>query len=100
MARKALRAVSEDERPPAVPTKPKSIKQAAESSERDLLVSLRTLLASELDKGAVPAHALASVSAKLREYDREIRALDARDDERDGGSGVEVADGSFDASAV
>lgn len=80
MARKALRAVSEGERKPV---KPKTIKQAADASERDLLVSLRTLLATELDKGAVPAHALASVSAKLREYDREIRALDARDDEQE-----------------
>ena len=97
MARKALRAVSEQERQPV---KPKTIKQAAEASERDLLVSLRTLLASELDKGAVPAHALASVTAKLREYDREIRALDARQYEQDGATSAEVEDGTFDASAV
>jgi hypothetical protein len=60
---------------------PSTIKQAAESSERDLLVALRAHLAMEMDKGAVPAHALAGVSAKIREYDREVRALDAREEQ-------------------
>lgn len=72
-----LRAVAKGEKA-LVPEAPKTIGQAAESTERDLLVSLRTHLAREMDKGAVPAHALASVSAKIREYDREVRAIDAR----------------------
>ena len=78
MPAKKLRAVSEGE---TAPTKPKTIGEAAEASERELLVSLRTHLAREMDKGAVPAHALASVSAKIREYDREIRAIDSRDEQ-------------------
>lgn len=75
-----LRAVAADEKAPKKTT-PKSIGEAADVGERDLLVSLRTHLAREMDKGAVPAHALASVSAKIREYDREIRAIDSRDEQ-------------------
>ena len=78
MARK-LRAVDAAEVAPKVA--PKNIKQAADTSERALLVALRSHLASEMDKGAVPAHALASVSAKIREYDREIRSIDSRDEQ-------------------
>jgi hypothetical protein len=92
-----LRAVAEDEKAPVTP---KTIGEAAEASERDLLVSLRTHLAREMDKGAVPAHALASVSAKIREYDRDIRAFDAREEQDGASDGDVVVDGTFDASAV
>lgn len=94
---RALRAVAKDEKP--APPPPKTIKAAADVSERALLVALRGHLAAEMDKGAVPPHALAGVSAKIREYDREIRALDARAAE-EGDSGADVEDGEFDASAV
>ena len=78
--KKPLRAVAEGEQAPKK-ADPKSIGEAADAGERELLVSLRTHLAREMDKGAVPAHALASVSAKIREYDREIRAIDSRDEQ-------------------
>lgn len=94
---KNLRAVGKNERPAPAP---KGIKDAADLSERALLVSLRTHLAAEMDKGAVPAHALASVSAKIREYDREIRALDAREEQEAAADASQVEDGDFDASAV
>lgn len=97
MARK-LRAVAADEK--VTSAAPKSIKQAADTSERALLIALRSHLSTEMDKGAVPAHALASVSAKIREYDREIRALDARAAEEASENACEVEDGDFDASAV
>ena len=97
MAR-SLRAVAANEKAPEKP--PKSIKQAADTSERALLVALRSHLSTEMDKGAVPAHALASVSAKIREYDREIRALDARAAEEASQDAGQVEDGDFDASAV
>jgi hypothetical protein len=73
----------------ATPTKakPATIAAAADADERSLLVALRSHLASEMDKGKVPAHALASVSAKIREYDRDIRALDARDEQEGARSG-------------
>jgi len=100
MAR-SLRAVPGDAQPApsaSAPTTPTSIAQAAETSERELLVALRSHLAAEMDKGAVPAHALASVSAKIREYDREIRALDLR--EAQGMDSGETLDAEFDASAI
>ena len=96
---RSLRTVKPGDKPVAPPKPPETIAEAAESSERDLLVSLRTLLANELDKGAVPAHALGTVTAKLREYDRDIRALDARQKQEDTRYG-EASDGSFDASAI
>ncbi len=93
-AKKPLRAVAADEKAPA---KPKTIGEAAEASERELLVSLRTHLAREMDKGAVPAHALASVSAKIREYDREIRSIDSRDEQEAEQGGREAADETWEA---
>lgn len=100
--RKPLKVVSDDDVAEVVkPASPKTIKAASESSERDLLVSLRSYLALQMDAGAVPAHALASVSSKIREYDREIRALDARAaEEAKNGSETAAEDGSFDANAV
>jgi hypothetical protein len=78
---------------------PTTVAGAADSTERDLLWALRSHLAREMDKGAVPAHAMASVSAKIREYDRDIRAMDARE-EQESKRADEVADEAFDASAV
>lgn len=96
MARKAaLRAVGDHE----VAKAPETIREAAETSERALLVKLRSHLATEMDKGNVPAHALASVSGKIREYDREIRAMDTRDDEHEDLAG-DHGDEAFDASAI
>ena len=95
-SKKPLRAVADGEQ---APSKPKSISEAADAGERELLIQLRTHLAREMDKGAVPAHALASVSAKIREYDREIRSIDARE-EHEGAKRGEVPDRRFDASAI
>lgn len=56
---------------------PASLKEAAERSERALLVKMRTTLAERID-GEIPAHALAPLIRQLRDVDREIRALDLR----------------------
>lgn len=90
-----LAVVGDQARPPRRAS-PKTITRAARSSERDLLVALRTYLASHMDAGAVPAHALASVSGKIREYDRDIRTLDARDEQE----AKAPADEPFDRSEV
>lgn len=86
---------------PAPVREPETVVEAADASERALLVALRRYLAREMDAGKVPAHALASVSAKIREYDREIRALDAREEQEaeksQGGRAVAVV---FDAAAI
>lgn len=89
-----------DETAPAKVEKPKTIKAAAEVGERELLVSLRDLAASELDNGQVPAHAIGGLMRQLRDLDRDIRALDLRAQQDSDAVEAEVEDGQFDASAV
>ena len=91
----ALRAVSEDDVP--LP-KRKSLKEAAEAGERDLLVAMRHRIMSEIDGGPA-AHTIAPLMRQLREIDKEIRALDARasQERTDGGRS---ADTSYDPEAI
>lgn len=95
MATRKLKAVPDG----AVPKreKPENIKAAVECTERDLLVALRTKVASEIDNG-VPAHALASTVKQLRELDKAIRTLDAQS-AHDAPSPGDVDD-RFDAEAL
>src|SRR4051812_928559 len=95
-----LMVVGPDEPPPPKVEKPKTIKAASESSERDLLVALRDHAAAELDSGRVPAHAIAGLMRQLRDLDREIRGLDLRAAQEDEAREAEVEDGRFDSSAV
>ena len=60
----------------AAPAKPKTIKDAAQLSERELLDAMRAKVATEIDAG-VPAHALAPLMRQLRDIDRDIRAIDS-----------------------
>ena len=78
---------------------PRTVKAAAEHSERALLVALRTRIATDIDQG-VPAAYLAPLSRQLRDIDREIRALDARAAEEASESSGAAPDEEFDASAV
>lgn len=73
-------SVVTDETKPAAPKRkrPATIKAAVEMSERDLLVAMRTKVASEIDAG-VPAHALAALMRQLHEFDKAVRSLDARE---------------------
>lgn len=101
-AGRALHAVTAADKPPAqkAKPKPKTVKAAAESSERDLLVALREMAANDLDAGNIPAHARPTMMKQLRELDKEIRALDARtaqESEEDAGGPV---DDTFDAEAL
>lgn len=60
-----------------------TVLEAAEKSERDLLITLRNKLAKALDLGTVPAHALDKVARQVREFDKAIRLIDSQDDEGD-----------------
>lgn len=78
---------------------PKNISEALDGSGRDVLWAMRRALARKLDDGEVSSNAIASAYKELRELDRLIRSIDAR--EQDGASrGSDVQDGDFDASAV
>jgi hypothetical protein len=79
--------------------KPKSVKDAAsKGTPRELLVAMRDRIAEELDSRATLARDLASLSKRLMELQREIQAIDAREEQES--SGRVVPDESFDASAV
>lgn len=74
-----------------------TVRQAADQSERALLVSLRQKIAGEIDAG-VPAHALAPLSRQLRDIAREIEALDMKHAQE---ADEDVAeDEAWDASAI
>lgn len=101
MARK-LTVVTDETPPPSpsMPAAPKTIKDALEMGEREMLVALRAHAAAQLDSGRAPAHAIAGLMRQLRDLDREIRALDLRAAQEDEAREAEVEDGKFDASAV
>ena len=92
-----LRAVAEAERAPK--PKPATLADAADDSERALLVMMRDKISTEID-GAVPPHTLAPLMRQLRDIDKEIRSLDARaEDGRDSATSTNTCDG-YDASAI
>ena len=94
-----LRAVGPDEKPQ--PKIPKTITEAVESgTSRDVLASMRRILAQKLDDGDVSSNSLASVSKEMRELDRLIRQMDAHAAEAAAGKYGNADDESFDASAV
>lgn len=80
------------------PKRPATIKAALETTERELLVTMRAKVAADLDAG-VPPHTIAPLMRQLRELDKEIRALDARD-EQESASADPVADEAFDAASL
>lgn len=94
-SRAGLKVVSENTQPP--PSAPKTVRAAAEVSERALLVALRNKIASDIDKG-VPAHALAPLSRQLRDIDREIRALDKAESGDEVGEAAETPDEEWTAT--
>ena len=96
-ARKAtLRVVAEDETPP----KPKTVTEAAShGTTRELLVAMRTRIAAAVEDPSTPPRDLAALTKRLVEVQRDIEAIDAREQEV-----ASVArrdrDDSFDASAI
>lgn len=94
-----LRAVAKGERTP-VPAKPKTISQAAEDgSTRELMVAMRTRIASAVEDANTPARDLAALSKRLIEVVRDIEAIDARA-EQEATKRDDAQDEAFDASAI
>lgn len=98
MPRKSpLRAVTAADAAP-MPT-PKSLKEAAERGERDLLVSMRNQISDAVAAG-VPPHTLAPLMRQLREIDKEIRSYDLRDQQKQVDDAHQNIDDTFDATVV
>lgn len=66
-----------DPEPEPEPVKPTSLREAVELGERELLVMMRTQVATELDNGVAAAY-FAATMRQLRELDKEIRMFDLR----------------------
>ena len=98
VAKRGLRAVAADEKPPA-PTKTKTITEAAKGgTTRELLAATRDRIAVAVEDPNTPARDLAALSKRLMETVREIEAIDARTEEAE--SHAEVSDGKFEASVI
>ena len=91
-----LRAVTEADS--AKMAQPKSLKDAAERGERELLVSMRNEISDAVAAG-VPPHTLAPLMRQLRDIDKEISAYDMRVEQSKVESGYTV-ENTFDAEAL
>lgn len=81
--------------------KPKSVKEAATTgTDRELLVALRDRIAEDLDSRSTLARDLASLSKRLMELQREIKAIDDHVEQEGKGKGGPVPDAAFDASSL
>ena len=95
-AKRTLRAVAPDETAP-----PKSITEAAANgTHRELLVAMRDRIAKAVEDPKCPPRDLASLSRRLHELSKDIEQHDALEAEEVAGSGGQVADEAFDASAI
>lgn len=93
----ALRAVTDADTPQPAPN---TLNEAAESSERALLVMMRKNISDTIG-GGVPAHTLAPLMRQMREIDKEIRTLDARAEQDTAATDAsKSASNSYDASAI
>lgn len=93
-----LRAVGVDEKAPS--REPMTVTAAAkDGTTRDLLVALRTRIATAVESKDTLPRDLAALSKRLTDISKEIEALDAREAGQ-GASGGEVEDGEFDPQAV
>jgi hypothetical protein len=86
--------------PGDTPTVPLSITEALDEGPRDVLAAMRYALAKKLDAGEVSSNAIASAYKELRELDRQIRAIDAAEQEEQRRGSSDGTRRSFSASAL
>lgn len=98
MPARKLAVVTDDT--PKTPKKQPTLTQAIELTERDVLVAMRSQLAKTLAAGP-PDHTIAQLMTKLREVDKDIRAIDhqAAEERGDANQGP-PGDQAFDPSTV
>jgi hypothetical protein len=96
MAKPVLRVAGEHDSP----VTPTSITDALDAGPREVLASMRYALAKKLDAGDVSSNAIASAYKELRELDRQIRAIDAADQEEQRRGSSDGPRRSFRASAI
>jgi hypothetical protein len=93
-----LRAVSPGEK--AAPAKLKTITEAAaRGTERELLVATRDRIAKAVEDHDTSPRDLSSLTKRMMEIVREIKAIDARDAEGSSDR-ADVGDDRFDAAAL
>lgn len=90
-----LRAVSESD----APTQAASLRDAANVSERALLVAMRAKVLGEIDNGVPPAY-LAPLMRQVREMDKDLRAIDLRAKEEGADANEVAADEAWDSEAL
>ncbi len=97
--KQTLRAVAPNEVAPEY--KPKTVTQAASAgTTRELLVSMRDRVATNVENANTPARDLAALTKRLMEIVRDIEAIDARNEQEAGEDAAETEDGDFDAASV
>lgn len=73
---------------------------ARNGTERDLLIALRDRIAEAIADSNCPKRDLASLSLRLSNIVKEIRALDSAEGGDDIGGATQTPDSEFDAAAI
>lgn len=97
MARR-LTAVTDETRPPARRAKTVT-KAASDGSRRDLLVAMRSRVATAVEDPNTPARDLAALTRRLMEIAKDIEAIDVAA-EQEGRSADPTPDESWDGAAI
>lgn len=93
-----LRAVTDGEKPPT-PAAPRTLKEAAERGERELLMAMRTKISDTIEAG-VPAHTMAPLMRQMHAIDKEIRQFDLRARQESDTRGRGAVDDTYDPSII
>ena len=86
MPQKTLRVVAPNEAPSAPKRTFTVTSGACEGTRRDLLVAMRSRVATAVEDLSTPARDLAALTRRLMEIARDIEVMDAKAEEADGGS--------------
>lgn len=75
-----------------------SVRDAATRSRRELLVAMRSRIATAVDDEKTPPRDLAALTRRLMEIAKEVEAIDAKAGEDDVSVAADTADEVFDPS--